>query len=144
MGGTAWPNYRLNEDAWEPAVLLWANTTLGLMGFWWLGSLQQQGRARVTISRLPELLTLDPRKLDANQIAHASRILEEFKQAEFLPANEACRDDNRKALDRAVLIDLLGLPYELLRPLDLLRRQWCAEPTVHGGKATRPDLSEWS
>lgn len=61
-------------------------------------------------------------------------------RTEFLPANEAYRDDNRKALDRAVLIDLLGLPENLLGPFDLLRRQWCAEPTVHGGKSTRPGL----
>ena len=138
LGGRAWPNYRLNDIAWESAVLLWANTTLGLMGFWWLGSRQQEGRSIITISRLPELLTLDPRALDASQIAQAERLTENFEQAEFLPANEAYRDDSRKALDRAVLIDLLGLPEGVLGPLDLLRRQWCAEPTVHGGKSTRP------
>ncbi len=138
MGGTAWPSYRLNDATWESAVLLWANTTLGLMGFWWLGSLQQQGRARMTISRLSELLTLDPRALDEKRIVHADRILDDFRHAKLLPANEVYRDENRKALDRAVLIDLLGLPEDLFGPLDLLRRQWCAEPTVHGGKATRP------
>lgn len=138
LGGRAWPNYRLNDDAWESAVLLWANTTLGLMGFWWLGSRQHEGRSIITITRLPELLTIDPRALDAGQLANADRLLEDFKQAEFLPANEAWRDESRKALDRAVLIDLLDLPEDLLGPLDLLRRQWCAEPTVHGGKATRP------
>ena len=138
LGGTAWPNYRLADDSWEAPVLLWANTTLGLISFWWLGSLQQQGRARITISRLPKLLTLDPRELDSAQLTAANGILNEFRKAEFLPANEAYRDENRMALDRAVLIGLLGLPTELLDPLDLLRRQWCAEPTVHGGKATRP------
>ena len=138
LGARAWPNYRLKDPAWEPLLLLWANTTLGLMGFWWLGSRQHEGRSIITISRLPELLTLDPRVLDASRIARAKRIAADFREAEFLPANEAYRDDNRKALDRAVLIDLLGLPEDLLGPLGLLRRQWCAEPTVHGGKATGP------
>lgn len=129
---------RFAPDAWESAVLLWANTTLGLMGFWWLGSRQQQGRSILTISRLPGLLTLDPRELGASRIAYAKRIAADFREAEFLPANEAYHDDNRKALDRAVIVDLLRLPEELLGALDLLRRQWCAEPTVHGGKQTRP------
>ncbi len=138
LGARAWPNYRLKDVAWEPLVLLWANTTLGLMGFWWLGSRQHEGRSIITISRLPKLLTLDPRELNSGQLAAANDILDEFRKAEFLPANEAYRDENRVALDRAVLIDLLGLPNELLDPLGLLRSQWCAEPTVHGGKATRP------
>ncbi len=93
----------------------------------------------MTISRLPELLTVDPRALDAGQLANADRLVEDLRQAEFLPANEAYRDNSRKALDRAVLIDLLGLPDDLLGPLDLLRQQWCGEPTVHGGKSTRPE-----
>jgi len=41
-------------------------------------------------------------------------------------------------LDKALLVDLLKQPAEMLEPLDLLRRQWCAEPSVHGGKRTRP------
>lgn len=138
LGGTAWPNYLLADDSWEAPVLLWANSTLGLMSFWWLGSLQQQGRARITISRLPKLLTLDPRELDSGQLAAANSIFDEFREVEFLPANEAYRDENRMALDREVLTVVLGLPNELLDPLGLLRRQWCGEPTVHGGKATRP------
>ena len=44
-----------------------------------------------------------------------------------------------EALDRAVLVDLLELPESVLEPLAVLRTQWCCEPTVHGGKATRPD-----
>ena len=49
-------------------------------------------------------------------------------------------DETRHAFDRAVLVDLLGLPESVLEPLALLRTQWCCEPTVHGGKATRPDV----
>lgn len=137
LGGRAWPNFSLEDEAWLAAVLLWANSTLGMMTFWWHGSRQQQGRVILTISKLPRLPILDPRALDAKQIALAASLLEGFREAAFLPANEAYRDESRIALDQAVLIDLLGLPSEVLDPLDLLRRQWCAEPTVHGGKKTR-------
>ena len=119
-------------------MALWANTTLGLISFWWVSGRQQQGRAILTISNLPSLPVLDVRELDSRQLGIAKRIFEDFEDWTFLPANEAYRDETRKALDRAVLCELLGLPETILEPLDLLRLQWCSEPTVHGGKSTRP------
>ena len=81
-----------------------------------------------------------PTPLSEEQIAQAEAIFERFKEAEFLPANEAYRDETRKALDHAVLVDLLHIPEVALEPLSILRDQWCAEPSVHGGKSTRIDV----
>ncbi len=139
IGGTAWPNFRVEGDPRrEEALALWANTTLGLIAFWWTGTRQHMGRARITISALPSLPALDVRALSEAQLGDAAAIFEAFADREFLPANEAYRDPARQALDRAVLVELLGLPEAVLEPLGALRRQWCAEPTVHGGKSTRP------
>ena len=139
IGGRAWPNFIPEQDEWTLPLVLWSNTTLGLLAFWWVGTRQQQGRACLTITQLPRLTVLDPRALDENQPAQAESIFERFKEKEFLPANEAYRDDARQALDRAVLVDLLHLPEAVLEPLAILRDQWCAEPSVHGGKKTRID-----
>ena len=139
IGGRAWPNFILDREDWTTPLVLWSNTTLGLLSFWWIGSRQQQGRACLTITQLPRLTVLDPRSLSQEQLAQAEAIFERFKEKEFLPANEAYRDDARQALDRAVLIDLLHLPEATLEPLAILRDQWCAEPSVHGGKRTRID-----
>ena len=138
LGGTAWPNFRLHDERWDEAMALWANSTLGLMAFWWTGSRQQQGRARITISQLPKLPVLDPRALPPGNLDRASAIFEEFRGRPLLPANEACRDDARQALDRAVLVELLGLPDDVLEAFANLRLQWCNEPSVHGGKSTAP------
>ena len=46
--------------------------------------------------------------------------------------------DPVRHFDTAVLVDLLGLPASILEPLAVLRRQRCAEPSVRGGKSTRP------
>jgi hypothetical protein len=139
IGGTAWPNFRVEGDSRrEEALALWANTTLGLVAFWWVGTRQQQGRARLTISNLPSLPVLDVRRLTEPQLRLAARLFSDFASRDFLPANEAYRDETRQDLDRAVLCELLGLPESILEPLTLLRRQWCEEPTVHGGKSTRP------
>ncbi len=141
IGGRAWPNFVPAEDEWTLPLVLWSNTTLGLLAFWWIGTRQQQGRACLTITQLPGLTVLDPRTLSEEQLARAKSIFARFAEKEFLPANEAYRDDARQALDRAVLVDLLHLPESALEPLALLRDQWCAEPSVHGGKKTRIDTS---
>ena len=137
IGGRAWPNFRLANEQWEEAVALWANSTLGLMSFWWIGSRQQLGRARLSISSLPRLLALDPRQLAEAQVSKAKALFREFRDRPFKPANEAYRCETRRALDRAVLVDLLGLSDSMLEPLDILRNEWCGEPTVHAGKSTR-------
>ena len=138
IGGRAWPNYCLDNPDWEIPVVLWMNTTLGLITFWWLGTRQQQGRSILPVSQHPKLLVLDPRSLTDGQHEQAVEIFEEFFQKSFLPANEAYRDEIRIALDRAVLVDLLNCTEDILEPLAVLRDQWSAEPSVHGGKSTRP------
>ena len=130
----------MTERRHETVAVLWANTTLGLILFWWTGTVQQAGRACLTISRLPNLHVLDPRTLTEVQHVRARDIFNKFKSRPLLPANEAYRDETRQALDQAVLVDLLGLPSSVLDPLAVLRKQWCSEPTVHGGKATRPQV----
>ena len=108
-----------------------------------MGSRQQSGRAILTISALPNLPVLDPRKLKDRQLDHCHAIFDDLKDREFLPANEAWRDETRKALDRELLFGItsvLQLDRGLEEGLDLLRKQWCAEPSVHGGKGTRIDV----
>jgi len=139
LGGRAWPNVLPHDSAHEIPLLLWANSTFGLMLFWWTGTRQQLGRSCISIDKLPDLPVLDTRALDKKQLALAQTIFDEFKGREFLPANEAYRDETRQDLDKAILVDLLKLPAELLEPLDLLREKWCAEPNVHGGKKTAPN-----
>ena len=138
LGGRAWPNFRPAREDWEMPLLLFANSTLGIMAFWWHGTRQQQGRSCVSISRLPDLLTLDARALSDDQIRHCGALFRQFRDQAFLPANEAYRDPTRQALDAALLVDVLGLDAAILDTLAILREQWCREPSVHGGKTTAP------
>ena len=81
---------------------------------------------------------MDPRKLNSEQMATAGDIFDHFRDRAMLPANEAYRDEVRQELDEAVLNGLLGFSTDILAPLGILRSQWCEEPSVHGGKSTRP------
>ena len=138
IGGTSWPNVKFDDSAHEIAYTLWGNTTLGLLCYWWHSSRQQAGRGRMPITAIRSMPTLDVAKLTRAQLDAAEGIFEDMRDAQFLPANEAYRDNARKELDHRVLIDMLGLPESVLEPLDLLRLKWCSEPSVHGGKRTGP------
>ena len=139
IGGTAWPNLQFDSRELEIAHTLWGNSTLGLLLYWWHSSRQQAGRGRMPVTAIRTMPTLDVTVLSDAQLQVAGSIFDDMRDQEFLPANEAYRDDSRKELDRRVLVDLLGLPKDkVMDPLELLRLKWCSEPSVHGGKGTGP------
>ena len=139
IGGTAWASVQFDSREQEVAYTLWGNTMPGLLLYWWHSSRQQAGRGRMPVTAIRAMPTLDIRRLTPERLAVAGAIFDDMRDAEFLPANEAYRDDSRKELDRRVLTEMLGLPASILEPLDLLRLKWCSEPSVHGGKRTRPE-----
>ena len=135
LGGRAWPSFAVTPpqgaDAalWEKALCVWLNTTVGLLGRWWVSSRQQQGRANLTITTLGWIPVIDLRQIAEHQIDKMGEIFDRFSKADFLPANQAHQDLTRQDLDKAVLCGALGLPDEaLIGPLAMLRRQWCSEP----------------
>ena len=134
VGGRAWPTVSVFDSARAEAILLWANTTLGLLLFYWTGNRQQGGRAILTGTRLAELPVLDVRALDERQLDSARLIFDEFRALDLQPAYLADTDPNRALLDRRVLCDLLGFDEDTFRGVRRLAAKWCAEPSVHGGK----------
>lgn len=94
----------------------------------------------MTIMRLPDMMALDARGLSDTQLQQCKAVCNEFRSRSLLPANEAYHDPARQELDTS-LWNILGLPGSLLANLNLVREQWCAEPSVHGGKRTRPDFA---
>jgi len=142
IGGRAWPSFLLDNRSYERAAVLWCATTLGLIGHWWVGSRQQQGRSNLSVGRLGGIPMLDCDALTEDHVGSLDSIFDRFSDRDLLPANEAYRDPVRQDLDEAVLCGALELPHSILDPLATLREQWCAEPSVHGGKATRPGGSK--
>ena len=57
------------------------------------------------------------------QLGGTQAIFADSTGREFLPANEAYRDEARKALDHAALRDLVGLPESVLASFDVLHRR---------------------
>ena len=134
IGGRAWPNVSFDDDRLDHAFVVWCNSTLGLLCYWWHASLQDSGRGVVTIRSAETLPVLDFRALSDEQLATAKAIFDEFRDLDLKPAYLADADENRALLDRRVVCDLLGFGEDIYQAVRFLAAKWCAEPSVHGGK----------
>ena len=142
LGGVAWPSFILHKKGtppvenmeWVYPIVLWSNTTLGLMSFYFTGTRTQKRRSNITITRLKYLPVLDAERLSPDQLSTANTIFFRFQNREFMPANMANSDQTRHALDQAVLVDLLGLDKYVLERVAVIRDQWCREPHLWRGE----------
>ena len=135
IGGRAWPNVILHDKRYDYAFTVWSNSTLGLLCFWWHSNRQHSGRGTTTIRAVPSLPVLDFRTLNAMQLRKAEEIFKAFRNKELEPAYLADADPNRALLDHRILCDLLGFDEDTYVAVRRLAAKWCAEPSVHGGKA---------
>ena len=135
IGGRVWPNVIFADNRLDYAFAVWGNSTLGLLSWWWHSNRQQSSKAGMTIRMAESLPALDLRALSDEQLAMAQAIFEEFRDKELKPAYLADADPNRALLDRRVVCDLLGFDDGVYQGVRRLAAKWCAEPSVHGGKA---------
>ena len=135
MGGRAWPNVMFPDSRFDYAFTLWSNSTLGLLLYWWHSNRQHSGRGTTTIRNVESLPILDLRALSDEQLRTAEAIFSELRDMELKPAYLADADPNRALLDRRVVCDLLGFDDGVYEAVRRLSAKWCAEPSVHGGKA---------
>ena len=137
IGGRAWISIQLSSAAHEKALVLWANTLLGILMFWWHSSRQQPGRGVVTKTTLRTLPILDVTKLNKCQLKRAVELFDETCDLPLKPVHEIHQDDNRKTLDRRFYGEVLGMPDSVLAgngPLDILRQKLGREPSIRGSK----------
>ena len=140
IGGRAWPSVILHSKEHEYAFSLWCNSTLGLLLHWWTTNKTQAGRGTTTVTGIPYIPTLDTRALTDAQHAEAKRQFDLLRDERFLPFDQIDEDPARAKLDRAILVNVLGLPDSLVAPdgpIDLIRRKLAREPQIHGGKKSR-------
>ena len=135
MGGRAWPNVQFNNPVHDYVFTVWGNSTLGMVCYWWHSNRQVAGRGDTTIRSAESLPVLDFRTLTDDQLSTAESIFDEFRDKELMPAYLADADPNRALLDRRVICDLLGFDQDTYHAVRRLSAKWCAEPSVHGGKA---------
>ena len=134
VGGRSWPSMKLHDPVHEIPVVLWLNSTLGLLTYWWSSSRQQGARGGLTITQMSKLVVPDFRTFTDEQFAAAESLFERFRGAEFKVAFKASNDADRAELDESLVCEVLGLGADVYDAVRLLAGKWCAEPSVHGGR----------
>ena len=137
IGGHAWPSINLNTPEQEKALIVWANSSLGLLLHWWHANKQQAGRGRIGVSALGSLPVLDVTTLSKEALSKAVAIFEDIKHRELRPINEIGHDPVRRELDVRMTTEVIGFLPELVAPnapLALLRQKLALEPSITGGK----------
>jgi hypothetical protein len=134
IGGRAWPSIKLATIEHEKALVLWGNSSLGILLHWWHANKQQAGRGSIGVSALASLPVLAVTKLSGEALSKMVAIFDDTKYKELQPVNEIARDAVRAEIDAG-----LAFPTQLVAPdgpLALLRQKLALEPSVTGSKLT--------
>ncbi|MHB1865670.1 MAG: DNA methyltransferase family protein [Candidatus Saccharimonadales bacterium] len=137
IGGRAWLSILLKSADLEKALVIWANSSLGLLLRWWRSNKQQSGRGNMGKSTLEIMPVLDVTALSPDQLGRAVKLFDSMCSKPMLPIHEIDKDLVRKELDERFASDLLGLPKTILQPdgpMDLLRKKLAREPSIRGNK----------
>jgi len=88
LGGRAWLSVLLKSEKHEKALVLWANTSLGLLLHWWHANKQQAGRGNIgglALNRLP-VLNIDA--LTPAQLSKAVAVFNDFCSTRLLAMHQ--------------------------------------------------------
>ena len=135
IGGTGWSAFNLHDPAEEKPIVLWLNTTVGLINHWSASNHAQNGLGHTSKGQLNQMPILDLRSLGRRKLDMMTRIFDEHANTQLMPACEAWQDPARQEIDRLVLRDVLGLDSQSMSNLEDIRNKWCQEPTVRGRKS---------
>jgi len=137
IGGRAWISILLASVEQEKVLVLWANTSMGMLLHWWHANKQQPGRGSIGKSALQSLPILDVAALKAKQLKKAVQLFDAMSGKALLPLHEVDKDPVRKELDEKFARNVLGLAAPIFvsgGPLELLRMKLAREPSIRGHK----------
>lgn len=146
IGGRAWLSISLASEEQEKALVVWANTSFGLLLHWWHSNKQQSGRGSIGKSMLQSLPILNVAALKSGQLSAAVQIFDKMCNRGLLPVNEIDNDRDRRELDREFAQSVLRLPESVISvdgPMYSLREKLAQEPSIRGSKeGTAADRSQ--
>ena len=118
-----WP-VRVADGFWEKALVIWLNSSLGLLTILAQRTSTRGGWIAQKKADLQELPVLDPRRISASQLEDLSNLFDELTEAEFERLTSMAQCPARRALDDG-LTEVLGIP-----SLKTLRELLASEPVV--------------
>lgn len=131
VGGTVWPNIILRKEyaRYEKPLVVWLNSTMGILSFWSIAGKQQLGRGRTSRTNIKHLPIPDFDKIDKKNNQKLMKIFDKYSKKNFDRMKNLWKDNTRIELDLEI-VKIMG--YEL--DLDDIRRRLCIEPSICGGR----------
>ena len=143
LGVGSFTNVKLEDNRYDAAWMLWANSTFGMLCHWTTAGKQQPGRGMLSLGILPNVPSLDVRQLSDAQLKAADGILDDLKKARLKPYNECASDAWRHILDARLLAEVLGITDpETHQAMQRLREMLSDEPSIAGTKARRCSFAQ--
>jgi hypothetical protein len=137
LGGRAWLSIKSLTTKHEKALVLWGNSSIGMLLYWWFANKQHAGRGSIGKSSLENLIVLNVLQLTNGQLDAAGRVFDAFACLPLLPLHKINQDENRRQLDEALMSEVLGIPADLHDSdgaMELLRFKLSREPSILGHK----------
>lgn len=131
IGGNLWPSVRIDLK-YAKALVLWGNSTLGILCRWQLSGKQHLGRSLIGLSDTKLIPVPDFTIMKKSVLSNFDTCFDEMCDIQLDRIMNLWKDDNRKLIDRAVLGALGASDAEA--ELNELRKALCREPTINGGK----------
>lgn len=118
----------------EAALLLWMNSSLGMLCHANHSNPSQLGRGQCPVTLLRTMPTLDVRQLSEWQLTAAGKVYDDMRQTELKPFYKCAVDQARIELDNRLVSEVLGLGEDALESAQAIRELLAREPSIHGGK----------
>ena len=137
IGGRAWLSISLESEDQEKALVLWGNTSLGMLLHWWHANKQQSGRGSIGKLALESLPVLHVTALNPDQLSNAATLFDEMSGDRLRPLHEIEKDAVRKKLDERFMREVLGAEGSIIQEggaLEVLRMKLSREPSIRGTK----------
>ncbi len=136
LGGRQWTTLMHEDEAVKKSMVIWLNSTMGLMSRVGYAQTTQRGRSAMQQGAIRDFPVPDfSANGDARTHARATAGLEfaRLSKLQLMPGSLAWKDPARHEIDNAMLT-MLGIADEsTAQAMERIRQLWCREPSVHGG-----------
>ena len=153
LGGRAWTALLHDDVRVRKAFALWWNSTLGMIVHWTQGQRTQNGRSPTQIGALRKIPCPRLDRLSDAVLEMGAARFDALSNQSLCPAKDAVNDPVRHEIDVVVanmleihkaqsvaeeVTSLQSVPESGIRnAVEILRKLWCAEPSVHGWKSLK-------
>ena len=136
LGGRQWTTLIHEDDAVKKSMVIWLNSTLGLMSRVGYAQTTQRGRSAMQQGAIRDFPVPDFSEIgDAGSHARKTAELKfaRLSKLKLMPGSLAWNDPARHEIDKVVLT-MLGIADDpAAKAMERIRQLWCREPSVHGG-----------